>query len=114
MHGARDFCLIMTWLTNSSLCRVIICVSTLIATSAGTAAKTSAPAAASAARKPNIIFILSDDLGYGDVGCYGQKRIKTPNIDRMASEGLRFTQGYAGATVCAPSRCVLMTGLHNG
>src|SRR6187401_3607855 len=66
------------------------------------------------ANKPNIIFILADDLGYGDVGCYGQKRIKTPNIDRMAAEGLRFTQGYAGATVCAPSRCVLMTGLHNG
>jgi arylsulfatase A-like enzyme len=67
-----------------------------------------------AANKPNIIFILADDLGYGDVGCYGQKRIKTPNIDRMASEGLRFTQAYAGATVCAPSRCVLMTGLHGG
>src|SRR6478736_3955409 len=65
-------------------------------------------------RGPNIIFILADDLGYGDVGCYGQKRIKTPNIDRMAAEGLRFTQGYAGATVCAPSRCVLMTGLHGG
>jgi arylsulfatase A-like enzyme len=66
------------------------------------------------ANKPNIIFILADDLGYGDVGCYGQKRIKTPNIDQMAAEGMRFTQGYAGATVCAPSRCVLMTGLHNG
>src|SRR6476659_3924451 len=66
------------------------------------------------ANKPNIIFILADDLGYGDVGCYGQKRIKTPNIDRMASEGMRFTQAYAGATVCAPSRCVLMTGLHGG
>ena len=65
-------------------------------------------------QQPNIIFILADDLGYGDVGCYGQQRIKTPNIDRMAAEGLRFTQGYAGATVCAPSRCVLMTGLHNG
>jgi uncharacterized sulfatase len=66
------------------------------------------------ANKPNIIFILADDLGYGDVGCYGQKRIETPNIDRMAADGLRFTQAYAGATVCAPSRCVLMTGLHNG
>src|SRR5689334_17750226 len=66
------------------------------------------------ANKPNVIFILADDLGYGDLGCYGQKRIKTPNLDRMAADGLRFTDAYAGATVCAPSRCVLMTGLHNG
>lgn len=63
---------------------------------------------------PNVIFILADDLGYGDVGCYGQQRIKTPNLDRMAAEGMRFTQFYAGAPVCAPSRCVLMTGIHNG
>jgi len=66
------------------------------------------------AARPNIVFILADDLGYGDVGCYGQKRIKTPNIDRLAAEGLRFTQAYSGSTVCAPSRCVLMTGLHTG
>lgn len=65
-------------------------------------------------RKPNIIYILADDLGYGDLGCYGQERIATPNIDRMAREGMRFTQHYAGSTVCAPSRCVLMTGLHTG
>jgi len=65
-------------------------------------------------RKPNIIFVLADDLGYGDLGCYGQRRIKTPNLDRMAAEGMRFTQHYAGSTVCAPSRCVLMTGLHTG
>src|SRR5437016_5989995 len=65
-------------------------------------------------RKPNIIFILADDLGYGDLGCYGQKRIQTPNLDRMAAEGVRFTDFYAGSTVCAPSRCVLMTGLHTG
>jgi len=63
---------------------------------------------------PNIIFILADDLGYGDLGCYGQERIKTPNIDRMAAEGMRFTQHYSGSTVCAPSRCALMTGLHTG
>ena len=63
---------------------------------------------------PNIIFILADDLGYGDLGCYGQKIIQTPNLDRMAAEGLRFTQFYAGSTVCAPSRSVLMTGLHTG
>ena len=64
--------------------------------------------------KPNIIFILADDLGYGDLGCYGQKRIKTPNIDKLAEEGMRFTQAYAGSTVCAPSRCALMTGKHMG
>src|SRR5438034_11048730 len=63
---------------------------------------------------PNIIFILADDLGYGDLGCYGQTRIKTPNIDRLAAEGMRFTQCYAGSTVCAPSRCCLMTGVHTG
>ncbi|MBA2762772.1 MAG: arylsulfatase [Segetibacter sp.] len=65
-------------------------------------------------KKPNIIFILADDLGYGDVGCYGQKQIKTPVLDRMAKEGMRFTNNYAGSTVCAPSRYCLMTGLHTG
>jgi arylsulfatase A-like enzyme len=63
---------------------------------------------------PNLIFILADDLGYGDLGCYGQKEIKTPHLDRLAREGMRFTDFYAGSTVCAPSRCVLMTGLHTG
>ncbi len=63
---------------------------------------------------PNIIFIMADDLGYGDLGCYGQQLIATPNIDRLAIEGLRFTQAYAGSTVCTASRSVLMTGLHNG
>src|SRR5436190_821757 len=66
------------------------------------------------ASRPNIVFILADDLGYGDLGCYGQTKIKTPRLDRMAAEGLRFTQFYAGSTVCAPSRCTLMTGLHTG
>ncbi|MBG86812.1 MAG: N-acetylgalactosamine-6-sulfatase [Verrucomicrobiales bacterium] len=66
------------------------------------------------ARKPNIIYILADDLGYGDLGCYGQKTLTTPNLDRMAAEGMRFTRHYSGSTVCAPSRCVLMTGLHTG
>lgn len=65
-------------------------------------------------RRPNIILILADDLGYGDLGSYGQKTIRTPNLDRMAREGIRFTQFYAGSTVCAPSRSVLMTGLHTG
>lgn len=64
--------------------------------------------------RPNIIFIMADDLGYGDLGCYGQRVIRTPSIDRMAREGIRFTQVYAGSTVCAPSRCALMTGRHTG
>ena len=65
-------------------------------------------------RRPNIILIVADDLGYGELGCYGQTRIKTPNLDRLAAEGVRFTSFYAGSTVCAPSRCSLMTGLHTG
>ena len=68
----------------------------------------------SSKNKPNIIFIMADDLGYGDLGSYGQAVIKTPNIDRLAAEGMRFTEHYAGSTVCAPSRCSLMTGLHTG
>lgn len=65
-------------------------------------------------RKPNIIYILADDLGYGDLGCYGQKVIQTPNLDRMAAEGIRFTQHYSGSTVCAPSRSALLQGKHTG
>lgn len=67
-----------------------------------------------AAGKPNVILILADDLGYSDLGCYGQRLTQTPNVNRMAAEGMRFTQFYAGSTVCAPSRCVLMTGKHMG
>ena len=63
---------------------------------------------------PNIIFIMADDLGYHDLGCYGQTKIQTPHIDRLAAEGIRFTNAYAGAPVCAPSRSVLMTGQHTG
>jgi arylsulfatase A-like enzyme len=70
--------------------------------------------AASQTTKPNIIFILSDDLAMGDIGCYGQKLIQTPNLDRMAKEGTRFMQAYCGTSVCAPSRASLMTGLHTG
>ena len=62
--------------------------------------------------RPNIIYVMADDLGWGDLGCYGQKRILTPHLDQMAFDGMRFTQVYAGSTVCAPSRSVLMTGLH--
>ncbi|GAB4145099.1 MAG: arylsulfatase [Planctomycetaceae bacterium] len=73
-----------------------------------------APFSQAAKQPPNIIFIMADDLGYGDLGCYGQKVMKTPHIDQLAKEGIRFTQFYAGSTVCAPSRCVLMTGKHLG
>ncbi|MDZ7636842.1 MAG: arylsulfatase [Bryobacterales bacterium] len=67
-----------------------------------------------AKRPPNIVWIMADDMAWGDAGCYGQKVIQTPHIDRMAREGMRFTDAYAGCTVCAPSRSVLMTGLHTG
>src|SRR5262245_33565241 len=65
-------------------------------------------------RAPNIILIMADDLGRGHCGCYGQTKIRTPNIDRIAAEGMKFNQFYTGANVCAPSRSVLMTGLHTG
>jgi arylsulfatase A-like enzyme len=67
-----------------------------------------------APRRPSIVFILADDLGYGDLGCYGQTQIRTPNIDKLAEEGMRFTSFYAGSAVCAPSRATLMTGRHTG
>jgi len=89
--------------------------------SASVAATSMLPTCANAARtrarkrkKPNIIYIMADDLGYGDLGCYGQETIKTPNIDKLAADGIKFTDHYAGSTVCAPSRCCLMTGLHTG
>ena len=68
----------------------------------------------SGARQPNIVFIMADDLGYGDVSCYGQSKFTTPHIDSLAQQGMKFTQMYAGTTVCAPSRCCLMTGVHSG
>src|SRR5574340_1009205 len=71
-------------------------------------------ATAAPGRKPNIVYIMADDLGWGDVGCNGQDKIRTPNIDRLAAEGMRFTDAYSGCTVCAPCRSVLMTGLHMG
>jgi len=64
--------------------------------------------------RPNIVLILADDLGYGEIGAYGQSKIRTPNLDRLAAGGMRFTQHYSGSAVCAPSRCVLLTGLHTG
>lgn len=72
------------------------------------------PATIGTGQRPNIVYILADDLGYGDLSCYGQQKFSTPNIDRLASEGMLFTQHYAGTTVCAPSRSALMTGLHTG
>jgi arylsulfatase A-like enzyme len=68
------------------------------------------PAPAAETKRPNVIFILADDLGCYEVGCYGQKKIRTPNIDRLAAQGMRFTQAYCGSPVCAPSRCCLMSG----
>lgn len=79
----------------------------------GCSAPASSPAPAGGA-PPNIIFILADDLGYGELGCYGQKKILTPRIDRMSAEGVKLTNAYSGNAVCAPSRCCLMTGLHPG
>src|SRR5690554_529956 len=64
--------------------------------------------------KPNVVFILTDDLGYGDLSCYGQDKFQTPNIDRLALTGTRFTRSYSGTTVSAPSRASLLTGLHTG
>ena len=81
---------------------------------AGFASTTTAAVGEAPARRPNIIFLLADDLGYGDLSCYGQKQFQTPNLDRLAAEGMKFTQHYAGHNVCAPSRCVLMSGKHPG
>jgi arylsulfatase A-like enzyme len=91
-------------------------LSILWATSAGAAGaeRAAAPGAAGEAQRPNVILILADDLGYGDLGSYGQRHIKTPHLDRLAAEGMRFTSFYAGSPVCAPSRCVLLTGRHTG
>lgn len=71
-------------------------------------------AAADEVQRPNVVLIIADDLGWGDLGCYGQTKIKTPSIDRLAAEGMRFTSAYTGNAVCAPSRCCLMTGKHPG
>lgn len=92
------------------LSRLALALTAALASAAGGAAAQ----AVAPATKPNIIFILADDLGYGDLGAYGQKQIHTPRLDEMAREGMRFTQHYAGAPVCAPSRSVLMTGMHMG
>jgi arylsulfatase A-like enzyme len=94
---------------NRKAAKAIGLLSFCLATSCATQHET-----ANEERKPNIIYILADDLGYGDLSCYGQQKFKTPNIDRLAAEGMLFTQHYAGTSVCAPSRSSLMTGLHTG
>lgn len=88
------------------LCLLIPALSTIAPLQIGVAADEGTP--------PNIVFILADDLGYGDLSCFGQKTLTTPRLDQMAQQGMKFTQFYAGCTVCAPSRCVLLTGQHNG
>ena len=93
---------------NKSICLLIIIFTFLVACSTHPQKPEDEP------QKPNIIYILADDLGYGDLSCYGQTHFKTPNLDKMAAEGMRFTQHYAGTTVCAPSRSSLMTGQHTG
>jgi len=87
-----------------------------VRTGAGAAALSFAgtPACRAGRAKPNIVLILADDLGYSQLGCYGEPKIRTPHIDRLSAEGTRFTQAYSGSPVCAPSRCVLLTGLHTG
>ncbi|MBN2651025.1 MAG: arylsulfatase [Spirochaetales bacterium] len=91
-----------------------ICLSSLGILSVGLAFSEETTENTTNNKEPNIIYILADDLGYGDLGCYGQKDIKTPNLDKMASEGLLFTNHYSGAPVSAPSRCSLLTGKHTG
>lgn len=87
---------------------------TLLVASAWPAITVAEGSASPSPDRPNIVFILADDLGCGDLSCYGQRKFQTPHIDRIAAEGMRLTTHYSGAAVCAPSRCVLMTGLHNG
>lgn len=101
----------MTGSANPKHLRIAIC---LFLTVVGRLPAAERPGATAPAPPPNIVFILADDLGYGDPSCYGQTQFRTPHIDRLAAEGTRFTNFYAGSTVCAPSRCVLMTGLHTG
>ena len=102
----------------NSLCRHVCAALAILAACwlAPGLSEAQAPAAAQAptTRKPNIILILADDLGYSEVGVYGQRKIRTPNIDRLAREGVRLTNHYSGSPVCAPSRAVLLTGLHTG
>ena len=89
------------------------CVLALLGAAAAVAQE-SPPSPTASSRPPNVVFVLADDLGYGELGCFGQQRIKTPHLDRLAAQGMRLTRHYSGSPVCAPSRCVLMTGKHPG
>jgi arylsulfatase A-like enzyme len=99
---------LLSWRRPGALLLAMLTIASWCAAGAQNNQRSPAP------RKPSILLIVADDLGYGDLGCYGQTKIKTPNIDALAKEGMRFTSCYAGSTVCAPSRCALMTGLHTG
>lgn len=102
----------MNYLTG--LTSILALTAVIPAAAAGKAKKMALPEPADPRQRPNIVFILTDDLGIGDVGCYGQRTIPTPNIDSMARSGIQFMQHYAGSTVSAPSRAVLLTGKHTG
>jgi len=93
---------------------ILFILTVLVATFACTNPKQKKVTLSEVEGKPNIIYILADDLGYGDLSCYGQTNFSTPNIDKLAENGMRFTQHYSGSTVCAPSRSALMTGQHTG
>ncbi len=101
------------WLKHRSI-SLFAGLSLAAAGASGQTAAAATPPNPAGAGKPNILFILADDSGYGDFGCYGQHNIQTPNVDRLAAQGVRFLQFYAGAPVCAPSRNTLMTGQHTG
>jgi arylsulfatase A len=89
-------------------------IALLVASSILLTRSCASPGGEEKARRPNVVYVLADDLGYAEVGCYGQEKIATPHIDQLASGGMRFTQHYSGSPVCAPARCVLLTGLHTG
>ena len=91
----------------------LIAVASVARAATATPSVPSRPSAVSLT-KPNIIFLLADDLGYGDIGAFGQKKIRTPHLDQLARDGMKFKHHYSGHNVCAPSRCVLMTGKHPG
>ena len=97
-----------------TLLTVFLVLPSLLAVSERSAAADEEQQKKNSSDKPNIVLVLADDLGSGHLGCYGQQKIQTPHLDRLAGEGLRFTQAYAGSHVCQPSRCVLMTGMHTG
>ncbi|MFM9079546.1 MAG: sulfatase-like hydrolase/transferase, partial [Opitutaceae bacterium] len=90
--------------------RLLASLLTLVATSLAPAA----PAPAAAVQRPNVVYIMADELGYFEPGYAGNPHLVTPNIDRIATEGVRFTQGMAGSAVCAPTRCCFLTGKHSG